>query len=92
MKLSVEYKTQVKTAAGVSCEQVELDEPCTLKCLISHLAEKHGDPLKKILLDSDGNLQQAILLFLGERHLRWDDEVELTEGDTLTIFTPISGG
>ncbi len=92
MKLTVEYKTQVKTAAGIASEEVELGEPCTLKCLVHHVAEKHGDPLKNILLDSEGNLQQAIVLFLGDRHLRWDDEVELREGDTLTIFTPISGG
>lgn len=92
MNVTVEYKTQVKVAAGVASEQVELSEPSSLKTVIHQLAEKHGDPLKNILLDSNGNLQPAILLFLGDRQLRWDESVKLGDGDTLTIFTPISGG
>ncbi len=92
MKLTVEYKTQVKAAVGIASEQFELNEPCTLQSLVHHVTDKHGEPLKSILLDSQGNLQQAILLFLGDRHLRWDDPAELADGDTLTIFTPISGG
>lgn len=92
MKLKIEYKTQVKTAAGVASEEVELEGLCTLKEFIQHVAEKHGDPLKSILLDSEGNLQQAILLFLGDRHIQRDESPELSQNDVLTIFTPISGG
>jgi molybdopterin converting factor small subunit len=92
MKLTVEYEAQVKKAAGIASEDVELDGPCTVQSLIVHVAEKHGDPLKPILIDSEGNLQKSILLFLGDRQIHWDDAPELSEHDVLTILSPISGG
>lgn len=92
MKLTVEYEAQVRKAAGIASETVELDTPCTLQSLIMHVAENHGDPLKPILLDSEGNLQKSILLFLADRQVRWDHAPELSEHDVLTILSPISGG
>ena len=92
MKITVEYKTQVKSAAGISSEEFEFEDDCTVKQLIHLVGKKHGDPLKKMLLDSDDNLQKSILLFLEDRHLKWDEVAKLHDGDVLTVFSPISGG
>lgn len=92
MKLTIEYKTQIKSAAGIAREDIELEGDCTLKAAVQHVAQKHGDPLKKMLLDPEGHLQKAILLFLKDQHINWSDSPELTDGDVITLFSPISGG
>ncbi len=92
MNVKVEYAAQVKRAAGVGSEEIECNSPCTVQQLVAQLADQHGDPLKNLLVDQDGNLQRSILLFIGDNQARWDDPAELNDRDTVTILSPISGG
>ena len=92
MKLRVEYEAQVKKAAGVASEDLEIEDASTLSSVLQKITESRGDALHSMLLDSEGNLQKAILLFHGDRQIRWDESPEFSDGDVLTILSPISGG
>jgi len=93
MNVTVEYAAQVKRAAGIAREEISLDQPCGLAELVTQLAERHGDPLKSILLDSSGRPQPSILVFIGDDQVRWDDQtVQVSDGQTVTLLSPVSGG
>ena len=92
MNVKVEYAAQVKRAAGIASETIEIDAPCTLQDLISNLANKHDDSLRNLLFDSDGNLQRSILVFVGDHQVRWDEQLELNGTEVVTLLSPISGG
>jgi molybdopterin converting factor small subunit len=92
MKVTVEYAAQVKQAAGVGTETVELDDGCSVQELVSRVAELHGDPLRRVILDADGKLHPSILLFVGDDQVRADSPVKLHESDVVTLLSPVSGG
>ena len=92
MNVTVEYAAQVKRAAGVASEEVELEAGSTLQSLLGRIVDNHGDPLRRLLLDSVGRLHPSILVFVGENQVRWDDQQELKDRDVVTFLSPISGG
>ena len=92
MNVTVEYAAQLKRAAGIASETIEIDAPCTLQDLVSNLANKHDDSLRNLLFDSDGNLQRSILVFVGDHQVRWDEQLELNGTEVVTLLSPISGG
>jgi molybdopterin converting factor small subunit len=49
MKVNVNYLAQLKQAAGISSESVELNTPCSVQDLVTRLAENHGEPLRSFL-------------------------------------------
>jgi molybdopterin converting factor small subunit len=92
MQVTVEYAAQVKRVAGIASETIEVNSACTVQELVKQAVDRHGDALRRVLLDSGGELQRSILVFVGEDQARWDDHVELKDGDTVTLLSPISGG
>lgn len=90
MIVTIAYLAQLKRAAGRGAERIALEAPCTVEQLAHHLAARHGDSLRSLLLTAEGRLQRTILIFLGEEQVRPDHP--LKDGDTVTLLTPIAGG
>ncbi len=92
MKVKVLYWAQIKKAAKTENEVVEVEDSTTPRQLVKKVAEDHGDPLRGFLLEEDGEPRKHLLLIVGDRHVNWDDEEALKDGEELTIMPPISGG
>lgn len=92
MKVVVRYLAQLRHAAGTSVEHVELPDPCAMPVLVGYLAERHGGPLRQILLDGQGGLQPSVLLFVGDEQVCSPGSVELKDGDVVTLLSPMAGG
>ena len=92
MKITIHYMAQLKQAAGTPSELLELDRPCTVSELVRRLAEQHGDPLRRLLLDAASGLQPTNLFFLGDTQVQPSDPVQLEDGDVVTVLSPIAGG
>ncbi len=92
MQVTVEYAAQVKRAAGIGSELLDVEPECTVQDLVSRVARSHGEALSSLLFDSDGMLHPSILLFVGDDQVRWETAVELNDRDVVTILSPISGG
>lgn len=92
MQITVKYEAQAKRAAGVGSESIELSDSSCVSDAIRHLAELHSDTLRPVLINSAGDVQKSLLLFLGDDQVVQGDDKQLSDGDTLTILPPISGG
>jgi len=92
MKVTVEYTAQVKRAAGIGAEELELDADSSIRDLVAHIADAHGDPLRGILLDAAEEVHPSLLLFVGDNQVRPGDSAPLSDRDIVTILSPISGG
>jgi molybdopterin converting factor small subunit len=92
MRVSVRYMAQLRAAAGVAEESVELAGPCTASELAARLAARHGDALRRLLLAADGRLSPVILAFVGESQVGPDDRLDLRDGEVITLLSPIAGG
>ena len=92
MRVTVRYLAQAKQAAGAASEQVELPAGCLLRELICRLAERHGEPLRQILLAAAGSPHPAVLLFVGDEQAEPGGRVTLAEGDVVTVLSPMAGG
>jgi molybdopterin converting factor small subunit len=90
MKVAVRYLAQLKQAAGLAREEVDVEAACPVGWLAASLAERHGQPLRGLLLDAHGAVQPTILLIAGDEQV--GPAAELRDGDELTLLTPIPGG
>jgi len=92
MKVTVEYAAQLKRAAGIGSETIEVSPGCTLAQLIDEVARRHNGELNRLLTDESGALHPSILLFVGDEQVRGPLDRELRDRDVVTMISPISGG
>jgi len=92
MKVTIEYSAQMKKTIGHAQEELDVGTGKTVCDIVREIAEREGDPLKSFLLDDGDDLGHSILLFLNDEQVVWQESPALTDGDVLTIATPIAGG
>jgi len=93
MQVTVEYAAQIKRAAGVARDVIELDGPCPVAEIARQVAAQGDESLAEILLDENGQPRPSILVFMGEEQVRWDDtSLRVEDGQTITLLSPVSGG
>jgi molybdopterin converting factor small subunit len=92
ISIRIRYMAQLKQAAGVACEEIELPVPCSVRDLLRLLADRHGAPLRNLLLGEEGSPQPTILVFLRDEQVVPAGEVPLEEGDEVTLLSPMAGG
>jgi len=92
MQITIQFETQVKRAAGVSAETVELGDGATIQQSIERVADPSRERLRSFLVGKDGQVLPTVLVFVNDRQVACDDPTPLHDGDTVTIMSPISGG
>ncbi len=90
MKVEVSYVAQVRSAAGVGAETVELPAAATAGELAAKVADAHGQTLRGLLLDADGQVRKTILVFINNRQS--GSATPLKDNDRVTFLSPLSGG
>jgi molybdopterin converting factor small subunit len=91
MHVCIEYSAQLRRAAGVAAETVDVPTGCTLLQLAQTLADRHGDELHRLLFN-EGALHRSTLIFIDDVQTTPDPAVSLDEGQTVMFAAPISGG
>jgi molybdopterin converting factor small subunit len=89
--VTVRYRAQLRQAVGVAVEHIELDRPCAAVELVTQVAERHGPPLRDLLLAADGRPRPTVLLFVGDEQIG-PGSPPLRDGDEVTILSPMAGG
>ena len=92
MNVKVEYSSQLKKVAGGGDECIELVEPCSLRQLVSRLAEKHGGAFRNFFLDEGGEPRPTVLVFVNNEQAHWKEEQQLRDGDQVAFMSAIAGG
>ena len=91
MQIAVRYMAQLRRAAGTAVETIELDKPCSAADVVKSLAKRHDRPFGDLVLDADGGVRPAVLLFVGDEQVG-ADAAPLRDGDVITVLTPMAGG
>ena len=92
MQITIKYLAQLKQAAGITHETVDVESPCVPSTVLQRLTERHDDRFRRLLFDQEGKLHPAILVFVGENQTRPDTPYVFQEGDLVTILSPMAGG
>lgn len=92
MRITVKYMAQLKHAAGVASDEIELGDSATLGDVVRAVAERRGEAVKRMLLDSTGAPQPALLVFVNDQQVPVDSPAGLADRQVLTLLTPMSGG
>jgi molybdopterin converting factor small subunit len=92
MQVTVEYTAQIKRAAGLASETLDMADGATLSQLITQLAAGRDEALQRMLVTGDGVPQPTLLVFVRDEQRRLDDATPLADGDVVTFLSPISGG
>jgi molybdopterin converting factor small subunit len=92
MQITIEYTAQLRRAAGISVETLEVAETVTLLDVARAVVSRRGDELGRLLLDAEGRLQRSVLTFVQDEQVSADSPAPLCDGQTVTFAAPISGG
>jgi molybdopterin converting factor small subunit len=92
MNIIVRYEAQVRRAAGVDSTALVVSDGTTVGEFVRQLAAGAAEPVRRILVDDRGDVRSTVLIFLNDEHLSRTSERRLSEGDSVTITSPISGG
>ena len=92
VKVKVEYLGIFRDlAGGVKEEVIEIPnkESIKLKELIDHIAKRHGEEIRKYIVEGFGEELNVLILVNGV-HANYETIVR--DGDTVSILPPASGG
>jgi molybdopterin converting factor small subunit len=92
MAVTVRYMAQLRSAAGVASESIDLRGPCTSSELAAQLVAQHGESLRRLLVGADGRISPFILVFVGDTQVGPDEPLSLEEGAVITLLSPVAGG
>ncbi len=92
MRIEVKYLAQLKHAAGLSSETIEVQSPCTVSQLLRRISQGLEKKINLFLLDDKGNLHTTMLVFVDGELVRPESEQLLEDGETITLLPPMAGG
>ena len=92
INIHVKFWGQIKQAAGLAAEDIELADSPTLRSLLDALVVKHGEQLSKHLLDETGSVRSSLLIVIDNEQVDTSSNAELRDGQTVTLRPPSAGG
>ena len=92
MKIKVVYFSQVRSAAGIAEEQIDVDTGCTLFELAKIVCTLHGSNLENLLFDHQGTMRLSIMYSVNNEQRFVNDTAPLAANDEVLIIAPMSGG
>ena len=95
MRIKVKYLAVAREITGTREEIIETYISCTLIGLLGLLSEKHGQRMREYLFDRTTGKPHQHLQFLVDGaaiHMMDAFKTMLTDGSTVLIIPPVSGG
>ena len=94
MNINLQLEAQLREAAGVQQETVEVAEGSNVVDAVSALAKQYADAIGNRLLAESGELQKGLLIFVNDQPISSATATRqtLNDGDTVLLCPPISGG
>ena len=95
MKITVSFLSAPNAAKAAGGKSVTFDVTGrTISDLIGELCDRHGEPLRRYLLDDSGRLDLSFRVVLGTGEWLTRDQLDrpLNDGDQVTIAMLVGGG
>jgi molybdopterin converting factor small subunit len=90
MNIVVEYTAQLRDRTGCESEPFDVSDDATLADVLKAVVDRHGADVAGLLLDEDAAPSASLLCFIAEEQVV--GSATLSDGDVVTLMTPISGG
>jgi len=95
MKLTIEWMSQLRDAAGAAQQVLECPDTChltqALELALAELPTIHSDPLRSMVMPN-GHRHSAILVAVDGVQIACDADPILSDGATILLSSPIAGG
>lgn len=91
MKLKINYSAPLRRTLGVSSDEIEAAEGCSLREVLAQLAGRREE-LRRFLYDPQGALKPSVLVCMGDEQVQADGPAVLKDGGEISLLLPISGG
>lgn len=92
MKVKFEYFAQVRKAAGVESETLELGEATELAAALAQVAGQRGEDFRAIVLDEAGAVRPSLLVVVNGQPATRGQARELADGDSVSLLSAVAGG
>ena len=91
--IAVRYHNLLRRTVGLAEETITLPEGTSLRDALMCLAQRHGDPLREMLFESEEDVSLHLVIFRNRRLMGPDQhDAPLSDGEQLMLFPAISGG
>lgn len=92
MQITLKYFAQVRQAAEVQSEPVELPEGADVNSAIEKAAQGRPEAFRTLVLDERARVRPSLLLLVNSEPVPRGSMPELKAGDEISVFSPIAGG
>jgi MoaD family protein len=82
----------VRQAAGTESEIMDLDKAADIAGAVAGLAKKHGDAFRAVVQDDAGNIRPVNIVLVNGTPADPSVGKALSDGDVVSIFSPVAGG
>jgi len=90
--MKMKFLTTYRDIAG--CRETEIPAPQNVKALLEALVSLYGDPMRKKLLDADGELLEDAVLLVNGKHISLLSGIDttLSDDDKVSLFSAVAAG
>ncbi|MDO5977413.1 MoaD/ThiS family protein [Flavivirga spongiicola] len=92
MNIKLRFTAQIKDVVGNGADTIVVNDGAKLQDLLKKIAGKYGEKFESILFDENNGYRHSNLIVINQSQISYEDNVTLTEGDEVTLMSPISGG
>ena len=92
ISVTLSYHAQVRAAAGVESEKVELPAAADLPAAVRAAAALHKDDFRKLVLDEAGDVRPSLLVLVNGVPAPHSGTKALADGDEVGLLSAVSGG
>ena len=92
MKITLKYMGQLKYLAGKDSDQIDCSQGASLIELMTEASSKYDQRFANILLDETGTIRSSLIVVVNGTAVGKDACRNLSDGDSITLLTAISGG
>jgi len=94
MRVTVKFFTALREIVGKREEVLEFSKGTTIKELLKHLSESHGQALKEYIYNERGRAKSHLQFLINGKSITTlkGFETKLKDGDKIAIIPPVGGG
>ena len=94
MRVTVKFFTALREIVGKKEEELEFSRGTTVKELLKHLSEIHGQALKEYIYNERGRPKGHLEFLINGKSITTlkGFETKLNDGDKIAIIPPVGGG
>lgn len=94
MQILFQFEAQLRQIAGTGERSLEITDGTSLADALDLAVPNEEQALRERILNTDGELQPSVMLFVNDAPVTSAaaSELSLTDGDRVLLLPPISGG